>query len=195
MKNNILLQFATLGPIGYLPASGTFATLATLPVVYFFSLYPNIYLPVVFICISVANWLIKEYIPQLTAFDRDEREESNYDQSPFAMPCPAKPRRSGKLLAKPGSETLVESKGKSNDPSEIVIDEFVGTLITFLFIPINIKTIILGFLLFRFFDILKPYPIKKIEEIGGSAGIILDDVVAGIYANLMLRFLIYAAFI
>lgn len=74
-----------------------------------------------------------------------------------------------------------------DDPSEIVIDEVAGFLLTLLFIPITWFSLFIGFVLFRIFDILKPFPIRRLERIKGGAGIVLDDILAGIYANLSLR--------
>ncbi|MBW2065999.1 MAG: phosphatidylglycerophosphatase A [Deltaproteobacteria bacterium] len=73
------------------------------------------------------------------------------------------------------------------DPPEIVIDEIAGFLVTLSLLPLSWVTVISGFLLFRAFDILKPFPIKRLERLGGGAGIVLDDILAGIYANLCLR--------
>lgn len=78
------------------------------------------------------------------------------------------------------------------DPKEIVIDEVAGFLLTIIFIPFTWLTLIAGFFLFRFFDILKPPPIKKIEiKARGGFGIVLDDLLAGVYAHISLRFLLY----
>jgi phosphatidylglycerophosphatase A len=78
------------------------------------------------------------------------------------------------------------------DPREIVIDEVAGFLLSIIFIPFTLRNLIVGFFLFRFFDILKPPPIKMIEEkVKGGCGIVLDDLVAGVYAYLSLRFLLY----
>jgi phosphatidylglycerophosphatase A len=78
------------------------------------------------------------------------------------------------------------------DPHEIVIDEVAGFLLSIIFIPFTLRNLIVGFFLFRFFDILKPPPIKMIEEkVKGGCGIVLDDLVAGVYAYLSLRFLLY----
>jgi phosphatidylglycerophosphatase A len=80
--------------------------------------------------------------------------------------------------------------GKKDD-QRIVIDEIIGFLITMLWVPKTIRFIIIGFFLFRFFDILKPFPIRRLEKgFKGGFGVVLDDVVAGIYANIILR-LIY----
>ena len=78
---------------------------------------------------------------------------------------------------------------EKKDPGEVVIDEIVGYLITMGLIPFNLIKAIVGFFLFRVFDILKPFPIKRIEQIGGGWGIMLDDVIAGLYAALILRIL------
>ena len=77
------------------------------------------------------------------------------------------------------------------DASQIVIDEIAGLLVTFVGHPFNLQTAVLGFILFRVFDILKPIPIRWLEKkVGGGSGIVVDDVVAGIFANLSLRLII-----
>jgi len=73
------------------------------------------------------------------------------------------------------------------DPPEIVIDEAAGLLVTFFLLPISWLSLVSGFVLFRIFDIFKPFPIRRVEGIRGGAGIVCDDIVAGIYANLGLR--------
>ncbi|MDD4956770.1 MAG: phosphatidylglycerophosphatase A [Candidatus Omnitrophica bacterium] len=78
-----------------------------------------------------------------------------------------------------------------NDPSFVVIDEFVGIFFVFLFMPINVATVITGFILFRLLDIFKPFPIRKIEQIPGGWGIMADDIAAGLIANLLLRALLH----
>jgi phosphatidylglycerophosphatase A len=77
-----------------------------------------------------------------------------------------------------------------HDPSEVVIDEVAGFLITMLFIPISIVTVVAGFFLFRIFDIVKPWPAGPAERLGGGLGIMADDIVCGIYANLILHLLV-----
>lgn len=81
--------------------------------------------------------------------------------------------------------------GCDGDPSAIIIDEVVGTLITFMGIALNVKTLLLGFVLFRLFDILKPLGIKRIEQLGGALGIVADDLVAGLYANAVLHLYVW----
>ena len=78
------------------------------------------------------------------------------------------------------------------DPGCIVIDEIAGMAVTLLAIPFTLQTAIAGFLLFRFFDVLKPPPIRTIDKkVHGGVGIVLDDVIAGVFANLVLRTGIY----
>ena len=80
------------------------------------------------------------------------------------------------------------------DAGEIVIDEIAGLIVTFVGIPFNLKTMIAGFILFRAFDILKPFPIRVLEKkVAGGPGVVLDDILAGLYANLILRLAIYIA--
>ncbi len=74
------------------------------------------------------------------------------------------------------------------DPQEIVVDEFAGYLVTVAFIPWAPLTLFLGFILFRVFDISKIPPIKSLEQLPGTWGIILDDVAAGIFAGVLLFF-------
>ena len=75
------------------------------------------------------------------------------------------------------------------DPPEIVIDEAAGFSLTLFLLPLSWFSLSLGFLLFRLFDISKPFPINRLEKIKGGFGIVLDDLLAGIYANLVLRIL------
>lgn len=83
------------------------------------------------------------------------------------------------------AEVILEKK----DPGEVIIDEIIGYLITMGLIPFNLIKAIAGFLLFRLFDILKPFPIRRAERIQGGWGIMLDDAIAGLYAALILRIL------
>jgi phosphatidylglycerophosphatase A len=79
-----------------------------------------------------------------------------------------------------------------DDPKQAIFDEVVGQFITFFMIPINIRTLVLGFVLFRFYDIVKPFPVYRLEEIDGGIGVTMDDVAAGVLANVTLMFLIWA---
>jgi phosphatidylglycerophosphatase A len=76
---------------------------------------------------------------------------------------------------------------KQSDPSQIILDEVMGCLVTFFAIPFSWSTGIAGFVLFRLFDIFKPLGIKRVEKLPGAWGVLLDDVVAGLFANIILR--------
>lgn len=75
----------------------------------------------------------------------------------------------------------------SHDHGAIVWDEIVGVLITLLAVPLSAGSLIIGFLLFRFFDVIKPWPIGWIDrQVDGGFGIMIDDVVAGVFAGVCL---------
>ena len=77
------------------------------------------------------------------------------------------------------------------DPGPVVIDEVLGMLITLAFIPAGWVAVLAGFVLFRVFDIIKPYPANRLEKFHGGFGIMADDAMAGVYANLALRALMW----
>jgi phosphatidylglycerophosphatase A len=81
----------------------------------------------------------------------------------------------------------VARRAGRKDPGLVVIDEVVGMWVTLLGLPFNPLTAALGFLAFRAMDIVKPYPARQLEGLPGGVGIMADDVMAGIYANLLLR--------
>lgn len=78
------------------------------------------------------------------------------------------------------------------DPGRVVVDEGVGFLVTVAFLPTGLWTVIFGFFVFRVLDIIKPTPARQLEALPGGWGIVVDDVVAGIYGNLVLRLIFYA---
>ncbi|MDL1981537.1 MAG: phosphatidylglycerophosphatase A [Deltaproteobacteria bacterium] len=79
---------------------------------------------------------------------------------------------------------------KQKDPGCIVIDEIAGIMIALLGLPFNTISVAAGFVTFRFFDILKPFPIRYIERrLAGGTGIVMDDLAAGVYSNIVLRLL------
>jgi phosphatidylglycerophosphatase A len=87
------------------------------------------------------------------------------------------------------SENVEIFFGKKDD-QRIVIDEIMGFLITMLWVPKTLPFVIMGFFLFRFFDILKPFPIRRLEKrLRGGFAVVLDDVMAGVYANIVLHFI------
>ncbi|MFA4989603.1 MAG: phosphatidylglycerophosphatase A [Candidatus Omnitrophota bacterium] len=73
------------------------------------------------------------------------------------------------------------------DPPCVVIDEVCGMLLSLLFLPYDIKLVIIAFLIFRILDTLKPYPIGSFEKLKGGFGVMSDDIIAGLYANLILQ--------
>ena len=77
-----------------------------------------------------------------------------------------------------------------HDDGRIVIDEIVGVAITLLALPLDWKYYVIGFVVFRFFDILKPLGIKKIDLMDGNWSVMLDDVLAGMYAFIVVQFIV-----
>jgi phosphatidylglycerophosphatase A len=77
------------------------------------------------------------------------------------------------------------------DPGQVVIDEVMGMLITLFLNPVGWKGAFAGFLLFRVFDVIKPYPANKLEQLHGGIGVMADDGMAAVYANLALRALLF----
>lgn len=139
---------ATLGPIGYLPAPGTCASLFTLFFIYVLHMlhiswtaYSAIMLAIALIGLNVIK--------------------------------------------------VSQDHFKHHDPSEIVVDELVGCLITFWNIPFSWHTALIGFILFRFFDISKIFGIKWLEKQGKVAGVMLDDIGAGLLSNFILHGLLW----
>jgi phosphatidylglycerophosphatase A len=78
---------------------------------------------------------------------------------------------------------------QKKDDQRIVIDEIMGYFLTMLWIPKTLLFISVGFLLFRLLDIVKPFPCRQLEKVRGGFGVVLDDVFAGIYANIALQIL------
>ncbi len=141
---------ATLGPLGFLPAPGTMATGAMMPVVWF-------------VRGTIANewsYLFFTFILSVAIFICIYHTRDTF----------------------PGSR----------DPSAIILDECLGTFITFVAVPVTFGWFILGFCLFRFFDIFKIFGVSACEKIKGAAGIMLDDVLAAVWANVVLHlFILY----
>lgn len=77
------------------------------------------------------------------------------------------------------------------DPSECTIDEVVGTWISYLLLPKTIGIIIITFFLWRALDIFKPYPARKLENLNGGLGIMIDDVVSGFYTLIIMHLVVY----
>jgi phosphatidylglycerophosphatase A len=140
--------------IGYLPASGTFASAVTVTLLWF----TDQKLPVMHTPDGALwYWVVVMGVIALSFF--------------FSS-------RSRELFGK-------------EDSGRIVIDEVAGQLITFMFVPLTYRTLIIGFLLFRFFDIVKPYPVYRMEELDDGVGVTMDDVAAGAMANLSLLAILF----
>lgn len=78
------------------------------------------------------------------------------------------------------------------DPGQVVVDEVAGYLVSIAFLPASWTTLLLGFGFFRLFDIAKPPPCRRAEGLPGGVGIVADDLVAGVYANLAIRAVTWA---
>jgi len=91
------------------------------------------------------------------------------------------------------SGTVAERHFGRTDPSQVVIDEVVGVLITLFLIPVGWAGAFLGFLLFRVSDIIKPFPSNRLEQLHGGFGVMADDAMAAVYANLALRFCLWSS--
>jgi phosphatidylglycerophosphatase A len=83
-----------------------------------------------------------------------------------------------------------ENLFKRKDAGQIVIDEACGMMLSLAFLPCKLWIIVAGFLLFRLFDIIKPPPIKSLEKLSGSLGIMLDDIIAALYTNIILQIIV-----
>jgi phosphatidylglycerophosphatase A len=147
--NKVSVAIATLGPIGYLPAPGTWGTLCAVPILY-----------------------------ALRSF---------YDLSAVLIIVAA-----FTLLAFAAVHYALPSFGGHDDPSHIVIDEFIGFAALACAIPLKPVLFGAGFLLFRFFDIIKPLGIKRVERLHGVFGIMCDDLVAAFYAGLCVQSFVYS---
>ncbi len=89
------------------------------------------------------------------------------------------------------SSSIVE-KQEGTDPGLVVIDEFVGQGVTILFIPKTVLFYAAAFILFRIFDIFKPLWINRIQDLPGGWGIMADDLLAGVYANIIIQLFIFS---
>jgi len=143
--SRMYLFLATLGPIGYMIAPGTMATLVTIPFLYW--LYPLIANQYVYGAFIIAVFFISLFIVR-KALQRLKR---------------------------------------TDDPSEIVLDEVVGCILTFWGVALTSQNLLIGFILFRFFDIFKFAGIKYTEKLNSEWGVMLDDIAAAILANFILR--------
>lgn len=90
----------------------------------------------------------------------------------------------------PASTVVARESGRT-DPSHVVIDEVAGQMIALIAVPLRWKYLIPSLILFRAFDIAKPPPLRRLEKFPGGAGIMLDDVGAGLYALIVIQVLMH----
>ncbi len=88
------------------------------------------------------------------------------------------------------SSTRIERDLGVQDPPQVVIDEWVGQWLALLFLPRSGLILLLGFLIFRIMDILKPFPARNSQALKGGWGIMIDDVIAALYTNITIRLII-----
>ncbi len=88
------------------------------------------------------------------------------------------------------SATVAEHQLGDVDPAPVVLDEVVGMLITLAFLPVGATGAVVGFLIFRVLDVVKPWPCSRFERLPGGLGVMADDGMAAVYSNLALRGLI-----
>jgi phosphatidylglycerophosphatase A len=91
------------------------------------------------------------------------------------------------------SAGVVERDLGRTDPGAVVIDEVAGMLVTLMWVPVGWVGVVFGFLAFRVFDIIKPFPARTAERLPGGWGIMTDDVVAGIHAQIVVRLALWIA--
>jgi phosphatidylglycerophosphatase A len=91
------------------------------------------------------------------------------------------------MIAGSWASHLAEDHFQTTDPAPVVIDEVMGMLATLFLVPVGWKGVLAAFLLFRLFDIIKPYPANRLEHLPGGIGVMADDLMAAVYANLALR--------
>jgi phosphatidylglycerophosphatase A len=88
----------------------------------------------------------------------------------------------------------IMEKRYGHDPAEVTIDEVAGMWITLFLLPKTILVVLIAFIVFRFFDIIKPFPARIFDTMHGGIGIMMDDVVAGIYANITIQIFLLIPF-
>jgi phosphatidylglycerophosphatase A len=91
------------------------------------------------------------------------------------------------------SSTVAEHHFGRIDPAPVVLDEVVGMLVTLAFLPVSIGGALVGFLVFRILDVIKPWPSARFESLPGGLGVMADDGMAAVYGNLVMRGLIAVA--
>jgi phosphatidylglycerophosphatase A len=98
------------------------------------------------------------------------------------------------VLGIPAATQVCRSSG-IKDPQFVVIDEVAGQWITLLLAPVTWKTMAVGFILFRGFDIVKPPPVRQLERLSEGTGIVADDIAAGVYGFAIMQLLLHIGFL
>ena len=88
------------------------------------------------------------------------------------------------------SASFIEKERKTKDPQLVVVDEIVGMWISLLLVPCLWWTYLVALMFFRLFDVLKPFPVNTVQDLRGGIGIMLDDVIAGIYALICIHLIL-----
>ena len=88
------------------------------------------------------------------------------------------------------SSNVVEKNTKTEDPTQVIIDEAACMFVAFFMVPLSIPIVIIGFIAYRLFDIFKIPPVNSAEKMGGGWGIMVDDLIAGLYTNLLLQIIV-----
>ena len=89
------------------------------------------------------------------------------------------------------ASSVGERHAGQKDPGIVVIDEVAGMLLTLFWLPLTLSTAIVGFLMFRLFDITKPFPVRVAERLPGGMGIMADDLIAAVYASIAVRLFVW----
>ncbi len=76
------------------------------------------------------------------------------------------------------------------DPGRVVVDEIAGQMVALLFLPMTVPILVIAFFVFRVLDVFKPWPARRLEDLPGGSGIMADDLMVGLYANLILHGLV-----
>jgi phosphatidylglycerophosphatase A len=98
------------------------------------------------------------------------------------------------VIGIPAATHMARASGLK-DPQFVVIDEVAGQLITLIAVPVSWKSLLLGFILFRGFDIVKPPPVRQLEHLPEGFGIVIDDVAAGLYALVIMQVVLHFGFL
>ena len=152
---------------GYIPwASGTFGTIVGL----LLCLIPGVHTPVIFPLLIALVFPLGVYAAGKVA------EAEGYRLSRTGAMA--------KAMFQPGERL-------HPDPSIVVIDEIIGVWVTILWLPSTVPVFLLAFFFFRLYDVLKPEPARTAERLPGGLGIMLDDVIAGVYGNITLRVILF----